>query len=63
MDTEKIVDAFDKFVDGKFAESEDILRTEIKKSVNDHLKDKLELEEDPIISDNNDNDNDDDDDE
>ena len=50
MDDKKIVTAFDKFVDKKFAESEDILRTEIKQSVNDHLKSKLELKEDPIVT-------------
>ena len=60
MDNEEIVKAFDKFVDSKFAESEDILRTEIKKSVNDHLKNKLELEDDPIVSTDDDNDDGDD---
>ena len=49
MDKDKIVDAFDKFVDERFADSEDTIRTEIKQAVNDHLKDKLELEKDPIV--------------
>jgi len=48
MDKDKIVQAFDKFVDDKYAESEEILRKEIKSAINDHLKDKLELEDDPI---------------
>lgn len=62
MDDDKIVKAFDKFVDDKFAESEDILRTQIKQAVNDHLKDTLSLKKDPIEieSDDPDNDNSDD---
>jgi len=48
MDSDKIVTAFDKFVDDRYAESEDDLRSEIRKAVNDHLKDKLSLENDPI---------------
>ena len=48
MDKEKIVKAFDKFVDDKYAESEEILRKEIKSAINDHLKNKLELQKDPI---------------
>jgi hypothetical protein len=51
MNDDKIVSAFDKFVDDKFAESEDEIRLEIKKAVNDHLKDKLSLEKDPITID------------
>ncbi len=61
MDTEKIVNAFDKFVDDKFADSEDILRTQIKQAVNDNLKDKLSLEKDPIDGVNQDDDEQDDD--
>ena len=48
MDNEKIVTAFDKFVDDRYAESEEDLRSEIRKAVNDHLKNKLSLENDPI---------------
>jgi len=51
MDKDKIVDAFEKFVDDKYAESEEILRQQIKSAVNDHLKDKLELENNPITID------------
>jgi len=62
MDKDKIVQAFDKFVDDKYAESEEILRQEIKSAINDHLKDKLELEDDPIPTEtNNDVDDSDDD--
>jgi hypothetical protein len=48
MDKEKIVKAFDKFVGDRYAESEEILRKEIKTAINDHLKDKLDLQKDPI---------------
>ncbi len=48
MDKDKIVSAFDKFVDDRYAESEDDLRSEIRKAVNDHLKDKLSLEDNPV---------------
>jgi len=54
MDNDKIVDAFDKFVDDKFADSEDILRDQIKHAVNDHLKNKLSLEKNPVEGINND---------
>jgi len=54
MDKEKIVDAFDKFVNDEYSDSEEILRKEIKQSVNDHLKTKLELEKDPIVIDTSD---------
>jgi hypothetical protein len=59
MDKEQIVKAFDKFVDDKYAESEEILRKEIKTAINDHLKDKLELQKDPIEIDNDSDDLDD----
>jgi len=49
MDKEKIVQAFDKFEKEKYSDSEDILRTEIRQAVNDHLKDKLGLKNDPIV--------------
>lgn len=50
MDKEKIVQAFDAFEKEKYSDSEDILRAEIKQAVNDHLKDKLGLKTDPIVS-------------
>jgi hypothetical protein len=50
MDKEKIVSAFDAFVDEKYADSEEILRKELKQAVNDFLKDKLKLKGDPIQS-------------
>lgn len=50
MDKEKIVNAFDAFVDEKYADSEEILRTELKQAVNDFLKNKLQLAKDPIQS-------------
>lgn len=50
MDKDKIVNAFDAFVDEKYADSEDILRTELKQAVNDFLKTKLDLKVDPIQS-------------
>ena len=45
---EKIKDAFDKFEDGKFTDAEDELRKVFRKTVNDHLKDKLELKNDVL---------------
>ena len=50
MEKEKIVQAFDAFEKEKYTDSEDIIRSEIKQAVNDHLKDKLDLKEDPIVS-------------
>ena len=50
MDKEKIVQAFDKFEKEKYSDSEDIIRGEIRQAVNDHLKDKLGLKNDPICS-------------
>ena len=47
---EKIVKAFDEFVDEKYADSEETLRGELRQAVNDFLKDKLELDTDPIQS-------------
>ena len=49
-DKEKIRDAFDAFQNEKFMDSEEILKQEIKQSINDHLKDKLKLKNDPIVS-------------
>lgn len=48
MDKDKIVGAFDAFVDEKYADSEEILRTQLKQAVNDFLKSKLQLKDDPI---------------
>lgn len=50
MDKEQIVKAFDAFVDERYADSEEILRVELKQAVNDHLKNKIELTKDPIQS-------------
>ena len=50
MDKDKIVSAFDAFVDERYADSEEILRVELKQSVNDFLKTKLQLAKDPIRS-------------
>jgi hypothetical protein len=50
MDKDKIVKAFDAFVDERYADSEEILRVELKQSVNDFLKTKLQLAKDPIQS-------------
>jgi hypothetical protein len=50
MDKEKVGQAFDAFEKEKYTDSEDIIRGEIKQAVNDHLKDKLGLKEDPIVS-------------
>jgi len=50
MDRDKIVAAFNAFEKEKFTDSEDILRAEIKQAVNDHLKDTLGLDKDPIVS-------------
>jgi len=48
MDKDKIVGAFDAFVEERYADSEEILRTQLKQAVNDFLKSKLELTADPI---------------
>jgi hypothetical protein len=50
MDREKVVNAFDAFVDERYGDSEEILRTQLKQAVNDHLKTKLQLTKDPIQS-------------
>lgn len=50
MDKDRIVGAFDAFVDERYADSEEILRKELKQSVNDFLKTKLQLTKDPIQS-------------
>ena len=50
MDKDKIVKAFDDFVDEKYADSEEGLRVELRQAVNDFLKGKLELDADPIQS-------------
>ena len=58
MDKDKIEKAFDAFVDEKYADSEETLRTELRQAVNDFLKNKLELDADPIQSVDNGNDED-----
>ncbi len=50
MDKDKIVGAFDAFVEERYADSEEILRTQLKQAVNDFLKTKLQLNADPIQS-------------
>jgi hypothetical protein len=50
MNRDKIVKAFDEFVDEKYADSEETLRGELRQAVNDFLKNKLELDADPIQS-------------
>jgi hypothetical protein len=50
MDKDKIVGAFDAFVEEKYADSEEILRVQLKQAVNDFLKSKLQLTADPIQS-------------
>lgn len=50
MNKDKIVKAFDDFVDEKYADSEETLRTELRQAVNDFLKVKLDLSVDPIQS-------------
>jgi len=50
MNKDQIVKAFDAFVDERYADSEEILRVELRQAVNDHLKGKLELTKDPIQS-------------
>ncbi len=50
MNKETITKAFDEFEKGKYTDSEDTLRGEIKQAVNDHLKGKLGLKKDPIVS-------------
>lgn len=54
MEKEQIVKAFSDFVDKKYSDSEDTLRSAIKQEVNDHLKTKLELKNDPIYISKND---------
>ena len=48
MDKDKIVKAFDDFVEERYGDSEETLRGEIRKAVNDHIKDKLDLQNDPL---------------
>ena len=50
MDKENVVKAFDAFEKEKYTDSEDIIRREVRQSVNDHLKDELGLKNDPIVS-------------
>jgi hypothetical protein len=48
VDKEKVKKALDDFENEKFSNASDILRGEIKNSVNTFLKDKLSLKNDPI---------------
>ena len=48
MNKEKIVKAFDDFVEERYGDSEDTLRREIQQAVSDHLKDKLQLKNDLV---------------
>lgn len=50
MEMENVKKAFDEFVDEKYADSEETLRTELRQAVNDFLKGKLDLAADPIQS-------------
>lgn len=54
MEMENVKKAFDEFVDEKYADSEETLRTELRQAVNDFLKGKLDLAADPIQSANTD---------
>ncbi len=45
---EKIKQALDKFEEDDFVSSKDILARELKKKINDYLKDKTKVEKDPI---------------
>ncbi len=49
MSTKKIKQAFNDFSNDKFLDAEEVLKKVIKKGVNDHLKDKLHLKNDPLI--------------
>ena len=59
METDNIKKAFDAFVDEKYADSEETLRTELRQAVNDFLKGKLDLTADPIQTAATDDDSDD----
>lgn len=48
MDKEKIKQALDQFEDENYVDSKETLRGEIRDKVNSYLKDKLELEKDPV---------------
>lgn len=50
MNKDNIVKAFDDFVEEKYADSEEGIRTELRQAVNDFLKGKLDLMADPIQS-------------
>ncbi len=57
MSKDKMQTAFDEFEKEKYSNAEDIIRGVVKQAVNDHLKDKLSLKADPIISPAKDGDN------
>lgn len=46
VDNEQIKKALDHFENDEFVDAKEILQKEIRKSKNDHLKDKLELKQD-----------------
>ena len=48
VDKKNVKKAFDEFEDEEYTKASDTLRSEIKSSVNDFLKDKLNLENDPL---------------
>lgn len=47
VDTEKIKKAFDEFENDNFMDSKETLQQEIKKAVDNHLKDKVDLKTSP----------------
>ena len=48
VDKEKIKKALDNFENEKFSDASDLIKGEVKNSVNAFLKDKLGLKNDPI---------------
>ena len=56
MNQENVKRSFEEFIDKNYQMSKEILRQEIKAKVNDHLKDTLGLQNDPISLNNNEED-------
>lgn len=48
VDKKNVKKAFDEFENEEYTKSSETLRNEIKNSVNDFLKDKLNLKNDPL---------------
>ena len=48
MDKEQIKKALDDFENDEYTDSKETMKNQIKSKVNDYLKDKLELEQDPV---------------